>query len=63
MPKMKDGERLYKYYVNHARSAGDDPTKIISDAKRFNRHEKCYVVFLFILFQFLHVILIFKKLY
>lgn len=31
---MKDGDRLYKDYVNHARSAGDDPTKIISDAKR-----------------------------
>ncbi|BEJ32986.1 hypothetical protein OIPHN330_16060 [Citrobacter freundii] len=35
MPKMKDGDLLYKDYVNHARSAGDDPTKIISDAKRF----------------------------
>lgn len=44
MPKMKDGDLLYKDYVNHARSAGDDPTKIISDAKRFNRHEKYEVL-------------------
>ena len=44
MPKMKDGDLLDKDYVNHARSAGDDPTKIISDAKRFNRHEKYEVL-------------------
>lgn len=43
---MKESDLLYGHeYVNHARSAGDNPNLIISDSKRFSRNEKYEVLY------------------